>query len=98
MNDKQQLLRHFLAALAYRTQKALRGAPPEFASFHAGKNVRTPHELISHMDQLLGYTRTLFIGGRYSAPELTDFQMTINHFHEIGSRGAISRIRNATSG
>src|SRR5947207_10336244 len=83
MNDKQKLLRHFLAALAYRTQKALRGAPPEFASFQAGKNVRTPHELISHMDQLLGYTRTLFIGGRYSAPELTDFQMTISHFHEM---------------
>ena len=30
MDDKRTLLRHFLAALAYRTQKALRGAPLEF--------------------------------------------------------------------
>jgi len=31
MDEKRVLLRHFLAALAYRTQKALRDAPPEFA-------------------------------------------------------------------
>src|ERR1051326_3220911 len=31
------LLRHFLAALAYRTQKALRGAPVDFDSFSAGE-------------------------------------------------------------
>jgi hypothetical protein len=29
---KRTLLRHFLAALAYHTQKALRGAPPLIAS------------------------------------------------------------------
>jgi len=29
MNDKRALLNHFLAALAYRTQKALRAAAPE---------------------------------------------------------------------
>ena len=31
MDEKRTLLKHFLAALAYRTQKALRDAPPEFA-------------------------------------------------------------------
>ena len=30
MNETRRLLRHFLAALAYRTQKALRGAPENF--------------------------------------------------------------------
>lgn len=33
MNDKRTLLRHFLAALAYRTQKALRDAPADFGDF-----------------------------------------------------------------
>ena len=28
MNDKREMLRHFLAALAYRTQKALCDMPP----------------------------------------------------------------------
>ena len=82
MDEKRQLLRHFLAALAYRTQKALRGAPPEFASFQAGRSVRTPHELITHMDSVLGYARTFFIGGTYRPPELPEFQAAVDHFHE----------------
>jgi hypothetical protein len=82
MDQKRSLIHHFLAALAYRTQKALRGAPPEFASFRAGGRVRTPHELIRHMDDVLGYSRTFFIGGNYRAPEFPDFQAAIAHFHE----------------
>jgi hypothetical protein len=82
MDQKQTLLHHFLAALAYRTQKALRGAPAEFASFRAGSKVRTPHELIRHMDDVLGYSRTFFIGGSYRAPEFVDFRAAIAHFHE----------------
>ncbi|MBZ5727827.1 MAG: hypothetical protein LAP87_22885 [Acidobacteriia bacterium] len=82
MDDKRRLLQHFLAALAYRTQKALRGAPPEFASFRAASQVRTPHELIRHMDSVLGYARTFFIGGSYRPPELPDFGAEVAHFHE----------------
>jgi hypothetical protein len=33
MDDKRALLRHFLAAIAYRTQKALRGAPDSFGVY-----------------------------------------------------------------
>jgi hypothetical protein len=82
MDQKHALLHHFLAALAYRTQKALRGAPAEFASFRAGLKVRTPHELIRHMDDVLGYSRTFFIGGSYRSPEFRDFRGAVVHFHE----------------
>ena len=83
MNDKQIMLRHFLAALAYRTQKALRDAPPEFADFCAAPQVRTPHELIRHMDSVLGYSRTFFIGGSYRPPVLPTFPDAIAHFHAV---------------
>ncbi len=82
MEDKRALLRHFLAALAYRTQKALRNAPPDFESFRAAPMSRTPHELIRHMDSVLGYARTFFVGGSYQAPELPAFRDSIGHFHE----------------
>ena len=82
MDQKRALLHHFLAALAYRTQKALRGAPLDFAQFQAAPNVRTPHQLIRHMDSVLGYSRTFFIGGSYRAPTFPDFQSAIAHFHE----------------
>ena len=45
-DPKRGMLRHFLGALAYRTQKALRGAPASFATYHAGDMVRTPAELV----------------------------------------------------
>jgi hypothetical protein len=70
LDDKKALLRRFLAALAYRTQKALRGTPASFASFRAAPNVRTPHELGCHVDSLLGFASTLFLGGAYRAPPL----------------------------
>ncbi len=83
MDAKREMLKHFLAALAYRTQKALRDAPPEFAGFRAGPQVRTPHELIRHMDSVLGYARTFFIGGSYRPPSCEEFCDAVAHFHSI---------------
>lgn len=83
MDDKRIMLRHFLAALAYRTQKALRDAPPDYGSFRATPKSRTPQELVRHMDSVLGYSRTFLIGGPYQAPELPSFTDTVLHFHEI---------------
>jgi hypothetical protein len=83
MNEKRQMLRHFLGALAYRTQKALRGAPEDFATFDAGDGVRTPTELVRHMASVLGYARTFFIGGKYWPEPLGSFSEEIERFHEI---------------
>lgn len=82
MDDERRLLRHFLAAIAYRTQKALRDAPADFADFPAAPKVRTPRELIRHMDSVLGYSRTFFIGGSYRPPLLPEFGEAVAHFHE----------------
>ena len=83
MDDTLRLLRHFLAALAYRTQKALRGAPPSFATFRAGDKVRTPHELVRHMANVLGYARTFFTGGIYHPEPLPTFDAEVRRFHEV---------------
>lgn len=83
MDEQRKLLRHFLAALAYRTQKAVRDAPAEFAGFRAGAQVRTPLDLIRHMDSVLGYARTFFVGGTYRPPVEPNFTKAIAHFHEV---------------
>jgi hypothetical protein len=82
MDRDRTLLTHFLAALAYRTQKALRDAPPAFGKFRVAPQVRTPHELIHHMDSVLGYSRTFFVGGTYRPPALPEFRDAVAHFHE----------------
>jgi hypothetical protein len=82
-DEKRALLRHFLAALAYRTQKALRGAPVGFADFEAGGDTRTPRELVRHMTGVLGYARTFFVGGVFRAEPLASFEAEIERFHAV---------------
>jgi hypothetical protein len=82
MRESRRLLQHFLAALAYRTQKALRGAPEEFANFRAGLNVRTPHELVWHMTGVIGYARTMFHGDKFAPKRLPSFDEEVIRFHE----------------
>lgn len=82
MTETRRLLQHFLAAIAYRTQKALRGAPGTFAEFCAGPHLRTPHELVWHMTGLIGYARTMLHGGEYAPPRLSSFADEIARFHE----------------
>jgi hypothetical protein len=83
MDAKQHLLRHFLAALAYRTQKALRGAPSDFGSYRVGAGVRTPAELVRHMTSVLGYARTFFVGGEYRPAPLPSLREESVRFHEM---------------
>lgn len=83
MEVKRKLLNHFLAALAYRTQKALRDAPGDFDSFRAREGVRTPAELVRHMTSVLGYARTNFVGGRYWPEPLESLNEEIERFHEM---------------
>ncbi len=81
MNASRRLLRHFLAALAYRTQKALRGAPNDFENFCAGTNVRTPFELVWHMTGVIGYARTMLHGGSFLPQRMPDFAAEVERFH-----------------
>ncbi len=83
LDEKREMLRHFLAALAYRTQKALRDAPEGFGDFKAGNKARTPHELVRHMDSVLGYARTYFVGGSYRPRVHAEFKDAIADFHAV---------------
>ena len=83
MTESRRLLQHFLAALAYRTQKALRVAPDTFGEFTAGAYVRTPHELLWHMTGVIGYARTQLHGGTFVPPRMPTFAEEITRFHEL---------------
>ncbi len=61
MTDRE-MLRHTLATLAYRAAKALRGAPPAFAGFHAGPGSRSAAEILAHMGDLMDWGRAMAIG------------------------------------
>lgn len=83
MDADRALLRHFLAALAYRTQKALRGAPSSFGDFQGPAEVRTPTTLVRHMTSVLGYALTFFVGGTYRAEPLPSLDAEVERFHGV---------------
>jgi hypothetical protein len=62
MNGRIEMLRHALATLAYRSSKALRGAPPEFAHYRADASSRTPAEILAHMGDLFDWALSLVNG------------------------------------
>ena len=51
----RQLLRHMLAALAYRAAKVFRGAPEGFATFRINESTRTPGQIQAHLGDLLDW-------------------------------------------
>ncbi|UWZ82010.1 hypothetical protein [Occallatibacter riparius] len=53
MTEKREFLRHTLAALAYRANRALEGAPDEFADFSGCE--RTPAQIVAHMGDLFDW-------------------------------------------
>jgi hypothetical protein len=79
------LITHFLAAIAYRTQKALRDAPAEYPDFAIGAEARTPVEILRHMTSVLGYARTFKLGGSYpiKPDALASFREEQERFHAM---------------
>jgi hypothetical protein len=82
---ERDFLKHFLAAVAYRTQKAVREAPADYWQFSAGNLARTPGEILRHMTSVLGYAKTFFLGGQYPIrPEpLANADAEIESFHDM---------------
>ena len=57
----RELLRHTVATVAYRGGKAIRGAPPRFATFRISKagTSRTPVQILAHIGDLFDWALQL---------------------------------------
>jgi len=60
MDKNRQLLRHTLAALAYRASRALEDAPESFAAFSGGG--RQPVRILAHMGDLFDWALSMAAG------------------------------------
>ena len=78
-----EYLRHTLSTIAYRFQKSVRDTSDHFGDFRAGKSVRSPIEIISHMYQVLRVTRIFILEERFdkSVPERLDLNEEIKRFN-----------------
>lgn len=60
----RELLRHTVATLAYRAGKALRAAPPAFASFAVSPGSRTPGQILAHLADLFDWGLSMAQGAQ----------------------------------
>jgi hypothetical protein len=62
LDSERQLLRHTLATVAYRGAKAIRDAPPAFATFELSNYPRTPGKILAHINDLFDWALSLCCG------------------------------------
>jgi hypothetical protein len=88
MDEKRALVRHTVATLAYRGAKAVRDAPPSFATFRCAESARTPVAILAHLGDLFDWALSLVRGQQAwhdSTPlgwdaEVARFFMTLDRF------------------
>ena len=77
-NPKRDLMRHFLATLAYRARKTILDAPADFADFDgAGKS---PSRILSHMGDLLVWSISWFSEQRWNPANENDWDRNVTRF------------------
>jgi hypothetical protein len=80
---KRDLLRHFLATLAYRCRKVILGAPKDFGDFDAGHGVRKPNEILSHMSGVLIHAHSFLASHENIRMPLGTWEEEVGRFFQI---------------
>ena len=91
MDEKRALVRHTVATLAYRGAKAMRDAPPSFATFRCAESARTPVAILAHVGDLFDWALSIAKGQqawRDSTPlawdaEVARFHATLQRFDDF---------------
>jgi hypothetical protein len=53
IKGKNELVRHLLATLVYRTTKIIQDAPEAYPNISIGNKVRTPEKILAHINSLI---------------------------------------------
>ena len=60
MTAKSDMLRYFLASIAYHATKVIKDAPEGYPELNIGKGVRTPKRLLHHITVVLSYAHSFY--------------------------------------
>jgi hypothetical protein len=82
-DEKRDLLRHFLATLAYRCGKVIVGAPENFGNFDAGHGVRKPSEILFHMSGVLLHAHSFLAPQESALVPLGSWEEEVGRFFRI---------------
>jgi len=82
MSEKSEMLRHFLASIAYHATKAIKNAPDDYPELYIGKGVRTPKHILHHITGVLSYAHSFY--EHYDTTHFEDkpWEEEVAHFYE----------------
>ena len=86
MTTKRYMLRHFLAALAYRGTNILKDMPPHIPDFRPSTSVRSPVEILNHLNGVLTYAHSLMVDYDSTEPLLEKWKAEVARFNDILSK------------
>lgn len=82
MSEKSEMLRHFLASIAYHATKAIKNAPDDYPELYIGKGVRTPRHILHHMTGVLSYAHSFYEHYDTTYFEHKSWEEEVAHFYE----------------
>ncbi len=86
MSVKRELMRHFLASIAYHSTKAIKNAPSDYPELEVGKGVRTPRQILHHITGVLSYAHSFYEHYDTTYFEHKPWEEEVRHFYETLSR------------
>ena len=86
MSENTDLLRHFLASIAYHATKAIKGAPVSYPELDIGKGVRTPRTILHHITGVLSYAHSFYEHYETTYFEHRSWDGEVRHFYETLSK------------
>jgi hypothetical protein len=81
--DQSLALRHFLATLAYRGTNVLREMPSSVATRRPHPAVRTPLEILNHINGVLTYAHSFFVPYDSTRPEIAEWSTEVERFFDV---------------
>ncbi len=86
MSTKSEMLRHFLASIAYHATKAIQNAPKTYPNLYIGKDARTPRGILHHITGVLTYAHSFYEHYDTTRFDVKSWGAEIVEFYNILSR------------
>ncbi len=86
MSNKCEMLRHFLASMAYRATKAIKNAPETYPNLYIGKGVRTPLRILHHITGVLTYAHSFYEHYDTTHFDMQSWDAEVDEFYNILSK------------
>jgi len=86
MPEKSEMLRHFLASIAYHATKAIGDAPEAYPELDVGNGVRTPRHILHHITGVLSYAHSFYEHYETTYFEHEPWNREVESFYEVLSK------------